>query len=514
MKDQTIENINNEIIRFDSYEDIKSYAKEYLTKTNKKNNKSPKKESNDISIKVFIKNAHLLKNVDSTVLKKTKIFHFSKNIIQYYVLTEARLIAYFGFRTQVRNGVIPTINKFNEFLLIYLMEIVNGVYGDTYDEKRNILDNILFLADEKKSYKELIVEAYEILYFQYSRDLELASYITGVSVSIFDGYKFVDKKYKNVYEPTADHLFKELGPYLTSSYDKDGKSMLKACFDHVYYELNEDDSYSISGQSIKEIFAFESDKISNSPLSKIKTLYPADITFFFVDNYGVFHSIKKGVHSNEIYFHSYRRKMIIEYVLESIMKSIEKFCSEGESYSFDTNDYDAFIGLDMIDRIKSSMFGDLDPEEMQELVDNAVNNWVSTDYDFLEELYDLPFDMIDEWIEDHPFDPTTIAPRVKIESSVDKKESSKNNPVDDIITPANIKRFVHRLSESEFGVLCIFLDLSNCVTSDDDIINNPYIIDQVNSINTKSSKILKIDVITKNKIVNKYKNMLVIEILN
>ncbi len=501
----------DEINTFDSYEAIKNFVNNYLTKTNKTNNKSPKKESNDNSIKVFIKNANLLKNYDSTVLKKTTVFHFSKNIIQYYLLNEARLIAYVGFRTQVRNEVVPTINKFNEFLLLYLMEIVNGIYGDTYDEKRCMLDKTLYLANEKKSYRELIIEAYEILYLQYSKDLELNSFQKGISLSVFEGYKFVDKNYTNVYEPTAEHLFKELGPYLTGSYDKDSKSRLKASFDFVYYELKEDDLYNIGGQGIDEIFAFESEEIADSPLNKIKALYPTAIQLFFVDNDGEFHFIKKGAHGKKIYFHEYRRKMLIEYVFESIMVSLEKFCSD---YEYDDDDeYGNLDNSAMADRLKANIFGNYDPEEMQQLIDDAVERWVSTDPKFLKVLCSLPFDIIDDWMEEHKFDPTTIPPRKEKELKGDNKTNNTKELKDGEISQSDIKKFVKRLDEMQFGVICIFLNLSQYLGPGSDTRNNPFITIQIISINKISSKIFGEDIIQKNKIVDKYKKMLIKEIV-
>ncbi|MBK5201883.1 MAG: hypothetical protein JJE21_10215 [Spirochaetaceae bacterium] len=514
MNNKEIVTTNDGIITFDSYEAISIFVDKYLVKVKKKINKSSKKELDDNSIILFIEHANLLKNVDSTVLKKTTIFHFSKNIIQYYVLNKARLISYIGFRTQLRAGVVPTINKFNEFLLLYLMEIVNGVYGDTYDQKRYIIDKLLYLSDVKKSYKDLIIEAYEILYLQYSKNLDLPSFQKDISLSIFEGYKFVDKNYINIYEPTADHLFKELGPFLTGAYDKDNKSMLKASFDFVYHELNSNDLYSIYGSSIKEIFAFESDEISNSPMNNIKALYPKDGSFFFVDNGGVFHSIKKGVHCSEIYFHSYKRKVIIEFVFESIFVAIIKFCSDCEGDEYDDFRFEFSDRFDLLNSARTNIFENYKPDKMQQLVDNAVKRWVSIDPFILKVLCFLDFDTIDEWFKEHPFDPTTISPRVKIEKKDDKKANNKKEFKEDIISSSDMKKFVSTLHELEFGVIGVFLNLDTNLKPGKETRNNPFFTLAVSSINKKSSKIFGEDIIQKNKIVDKYKKNLIREIIN
>lgn len=340
---------------------------------------------NDKSFDIFLSDAIKLKDVNCSIIFKTPVNHFTKDLIQYFLLSVGSLLGYFGFRTQLRNNIVPSINKYSDYLMLYLTEIVNGVHGDSYDNKRFLLDNLMFLTFEKNTYNELLTESYEILYLQYENELDFKSYQESISLLLFDNYIFTKKKVDNTYPISMEHVFKEVGNSI-DIHDFRDKYLLKACFDFVINKIIDTD-FRIDGVNLVDLLKFNTLKLNEYQYKKIKARFPSAYNIYFIDDLKVFHSIEGGIHSRDHYYYDAKQKRKISDFLVKVLYSLYRYCGVLEET---TNYYDTFW-----DHHVRSDF----PEKYQHIIDVAVLKWVSTDNKVLSTILDSPNDKaIKKWL--------------------------------------------------------------------------------------------------------------------
>jgi hypothetical protein len=100
----------------------------------------------------FIADEMTLKDLvlnDKQICKKPKFIALNP---QYYLLSEKQLKSYLSFRTYAKKGIYLKNNHPYNFLLMYLMEIVNGIYGDLIDKKCKLLNSVFcqFINEENE----------------------------------------------------------------------------------------------------------------------------------------------------------------------------------------------------------------------------------------------------------------------------------------------------------------------------------------------------------------------------
>ena len=340
---------------------------------------------NDRSIDLFITEANKLKDIDCSAIRKTSVCHFTKDLIQYYLLRSDNLFSYFGFRTQIRKQIIPTLNNFSEFLMLYLTEIVNGVHGDSYELKRSLMDDLMYLHNKKKAYKNLIAEAYEIIYMQYSTQLDFNLYKDDIPLLLFDRYRFTDKDYVNVYSHSMEHVFKEIDPLLRDYISRD-RLVLKGCFDFVIEELK-NQKFKIYSADLTSLFEFKTLKCDNYQLKKIKAKYPESFVANFVDDDEAFHTIKNGIHTKYHYYFEYSQKKKIVLLLQFILYFLYRHCGGIEELT--SSNYNFWTSFE-ISRLS---------RKQQNMIDSAVVKWVNKDKKILQNVLASPFDIgIKFWI--------------------------------------------------------------------------------------------------------------------
>ncbi len=400
-------------ITLDSYDDGILLVHKYIERAISKNELSGRYTKfeefynktinpNDRSIDLFLIDAIKLKDIDCCVIRKTAVCHFSKDLIQYYLLKFDSLFGYFGFRTQIRGNIVPVVNKYSEYLMLYLTEIVNGVHGDSYIAKRSLLDNTLFLANEKATYKELLTEAYEILYLQHCKELDYELYQRSISLSIFVGYQFTKKKDVNIYSPSMEHVFMEMVSGI-AIYESKDRFLLKASFDFVINEICDKD-ISVEGFNLINLFKFNTLKCDNYQLKKIKAKYPEDLVINFVDDLQVFHLIYKGVHSKYHYYYEPLQKSRILFLLNHILYSLYKYCG----------------GADELDNPYSTLWALYNRSELpvsdQNIIDTAVFKWVSKDKKHLSKVLKASADFgIKYWFEKNVIKKVKKTPEIPLE---------------------------------------------------------------------------------------------------
>ena len=120
------------------------------------------------SVSWFCSDAKYLKKIDyDTQFAPLGKMPASQYSPQYYLLEDEDLLAYFGFRTALRIGDVPQCIN-NYFISLYLMEILNGIYGDDSAVIEKKLDGAfaLLLQKEKKTrLKKHLIAAYGNLVF-------------------------------------------------------------------------------------------------------------------------------------------------------------------------------------------------------------------------------------------------------------------------------------------------------------------------------------------------------------
>jgi len=120
------------------------------------------------SVSWFCSDAKYLKKIDyDTQIPPVGKMPSSRFSPQYYLLEDEDLFSYFGFRTALRIGEVPHYTT-PYFISLYLMEILNGIYGDEVSLIEKKLDGAfaLLLKKEKKiRLKKYLIAAYENLVF-------------------------------------------------------------------------------------------------------------------------------------------------------------------------------------------------------------------------------------------------------------------------------------------------------------------------------------------------------------
>ncbi len=275
---------------------------------------------------IFIADAISLKDIQYDKESPCDNPRFPSNSIQYYSLDKEQLINYFTFRTFLKAGRLTEQNHVN-FLVLYLMEIVNGIYGFSFKEKFNELNKVLAIYPKGAKYRNLIQEAYEILYLQNLNSLNLEDYITSVPLKLFENTSLELSNKKDASHLPLDDIFKLVKlDKLTACSEKD-KFLLHECFDFVYEKISETSDFEVGAyKSIEDLFRFDYKESFDVPYYKLKAAFPITTNITFSDKNGNFHEIKAGIHSKKkVFYNDYKLSQITLYLTYTI-NAIQHHC--------------------------------------------------------------------------------------------------------------------------------------------------------------------------------------------
>ncbi len=205
--------MNNIDEQLESYYIRENY---YLEHNNLKKNTSRYKanfikfrNNRDDQLSKFILDAKLLLNLSYEEDLHIKNPRLRNRCVQYHYLEKHELKAYIGYRTQIRQNIIPQNPQFS-FLVIYLMEIINDVYSCDFEYKLQLVKKVETLTKQTKRYRDLFKEAYEILFLQNDNIISLENFRIKYNVpSVFEDYSF-DKNifddFKFIYETSISEI--------------------------------------------------------------------------------------------------------------------------------------------------------------------------------------------------------------------------------------------------------------------------------------------------------------------
>jgi hypothetical protein len=273
----------------------------------------------------FITDALSLKDIIFDEESPCENPRFSSGAVEYYALDLIQLVNYFSYRTLVKRGDLPTNNHPN-FLVLYLMEIVNGIHGNKYEEKRRKLDSLSSLYVKGAKYKSLMQEAYEILYFQNINALNLQDYISSVNLPLFKDTSLTNEPNRTDDIP-LDDIFKIVKIEKTVAVNAKDRFILMDCFGYLYKELDKEEDFEIGPyKTVEELFAFDYKISYDTPLNKLKAYYPITTNIKYSNKQGNQEVISDGIHMTRKVYYDDSKLFRINKYLTYVINAIQHNC--------------------------------------------------------------------------------------------------------------------------------------------------------------------------------------------
>lgn len=317
---------------------------------------------------IFIADAISLKDIEYEIETQCENPRFTPNGVQYYALSATQLESYFAYRTFVRNNKVPEQNHVN-FLVLYLMEIVNGIYGFSFNDKFRKLNSVLALYPSGAKYRNIIQEAYEILYLQNINSINKEDYFNSVPLKIFDKTSLAFNSLKNPNSLALEDIFTLVKLDKLTTFSEKDKFLLRECFDFVYSQLDNDLDFEIgSYKSISDLFSFDYKESFDVPLNKLKAVYPIHLNFSYSNSNGTIEEFRSGIHIKKKIFYTDYKLSKITIFLTYLINAIQHNCGN--------------VPLPKKPKIKRavySYFTDVYKEneiDEQEIIDKIVSSWV------------------------------------------------------------------------------------------------------------------------------------------
>ncbi|MBK5202027.1 MAG: hypothetical protein JJE21_10945, partial [Spirochaetaceae bacterium] len=275
---------------------------------------------------IFIADAISLKDVEYEIQTPCDNPRLTINSVQYYALSKDQLINYFTYRTLIRKNIISDQNHVN-FLVLYLMEILNGIYGLSFNKKFKELNKVLALYLKGVKYRSIIQEAYEILYLQNLGSLNKEDYFNSVPLEIFKNTSLQLNSKKNSSTLPLEDIFMLVKLDKLTTFSEKDKFLLRECFDFVYVELDKTSDFEIGAyKTIENLFEFDFKESFDVPYNKLKAVYPITTNISFRDKNGDVEEIRVGIHSKKkVYYEDYKLSQITVY-LTYLINAIQHQC--------------------------------------------------------------------------------------------------------------------------------------------------------------------------------------------
>ena len=280
-----------------------------------------KKNKSDLSI--FISDAMILKNLeyDGKIIP-CRNPTFEVNCIQFYLLRHTQLSNYIVFRTFLRKGKVPS-NRSSGFLILLLMEIINGIYGSSFKSKFNELNRIYSIFPTGADYEDIFKEAFEIIFIQNRDLLKIEEYVRSAPLDIFDNTNllpdFKDKKKKHLIE----FMVKTLESTCKYRISDNELYIFNDCFEYINEKLKSDNSKT----SLIESIVYRHSCVNyNFPLRHLMAQYPFTSSFKYININGDEDIFQNGIHTSVVSNYDSRRCRAICYSTLAIFNVIAFYC--------------------------------------------------------------------------------------------------------------------------------------------------------------------------------------------
>ncbi len=286
---------------------------------------------------------------------------FKGSTPQYYYLSDEQLLNYLTFRWKIKKGVKPNNNHSN-FLTLYLMEIINGLYGNDFKTKKTLLDATLSLYPKGVKLRNIIKEAYEILYIQYNDFLSIEEYKSCVDLPILVDFSFLPFE-QNLEDgkrmiPSFEDIFKMVKVkkklYLTDTEEY----LIISSYLYLYKMVN-DQIVMNNYDSLDDMTACTLKLTSNGVFNKLKTTFTMSNICTFILKPDNVEDIVFGNHYSFEMKYTARQQYDILLFFNYQLNSIKFWCGDNSS-----SDYPSRIKLD------SENYNE------QVEIDDAIQQWV------------------------------------------------------------------------------------------------------------------------------------------
>lgn len=388
----------------------------------------------------FITDALSLKDIICEEETTCENPRFGAGAVEYYALDAVQLANYFSYRTLIKRRDIPK-NNHPSFLVLYLMEIVNGIYGNKYDDKRKKLNSILSLYPKGAKYKSLIQEAYEILYIQNIEILNLEEYKKSINLPIFKDYDFTYDK-KNASKIPMEDVLSLIKIEKKAACSSKDKFILRDCFEFVYKELNEKEGFEIGYyKTLDSLFKFDYKLTIDSPFKKLKAYYPLTCDVSFLNKKRNLELFVSGIHCTKKFYYDDIKIYRIEKYITFLINAIQHQCGGfplprySKKASYVASYFSSPEKLDY---------------DLQRMADEAVGKWVRQNL-YARKAYKMSFEAMVSMKEQSNFelDISDVSSVRKQSSEIQDKLIIEDGDVDPIIIPKKkINPFVEKKSTS------------------------------------------------------------------
>jgi hypothetical protein len=271
----------------------------------------------------FISDAILMKEIEYEVEDdECESPSINKNIeIQFTKFSKKELVNYFAFRTIIIKGKIPK-NNYTAFLIVYLMEIINGIYGSAIDDKVSRLKSLLKIYNKKNKNQGLLKEAFEIVYLQHIAEVSREEFFKDLPFLVFEDTLFA---FSNNVPPTFSlHTILMLIDYINWNNLTDKEVFLfEECFSHVSSTLNGKLIISRRRNVNELLLSYErTNKGFDVPRDSLKTIYPITTNVEYLNKSWLLECYKYGMHyTNEISYRSDDQRQLTD-IFDSVINCI------------------------------------------------------------------------------------------------------------------------------------------------------------------------------------------------
>lgn len=331
-------------------------------------------EFRNSQLSTFLADAIPFKDIDLNDKQKCLSADSITTNQQYYLLPEKKLKSYFSFRTFIKRGVYLKNNHNYNFLLMYLIEVVNGIHGESLKEKCNLLSKvfsiILFEENEEQNAKfnSILDEAYNIVFIQNINSITKDDFTKKHMPVLSD--TTLDKSHDlNDPKQLFHHALKLVNLDKNDNYTRDEKRFINFSFEYICNKIWDLDFDHFDFLYLPELFDISYEDEIYTTYSRIKALYPVTLNIEFIDlNTMVKEIFKCGIHSSSrLYFTDDQLKKI-NFLFKLIIDSVKHHLNDVALPIIDNSNI-----INTSNRLNYIMSKDL--IDAQKTIDNIIGKW-------------------------------------------------------------------------------------------------------------------------------------------
>jgi hypothetical protein len=347
---------------------------------------------------VFLSDAMLLKDITYTN-KESACSNptFKANSVQYYYLSKIELRNYFTFRTLIQKGKKPN-NDWINFFILYVMEIINGIYQNKFETKYKLLIKLNELFPKGAKYNNILIEAFEILYFQNMSSLDFSKYCRDVPLKIFMNYKFIEDEDEDVSSidyisdsgityatsvPSISKIIKMISFKSTNNLTDTDLYLFEQCFSDVITALDESKEFSFnSSLSTDSVLMCSQQEKFNIPIGKLRANFPLTTNVNYKKKGGDLEIIRYGFHCKYSDMYPNYDKDNINKFLLSIVEMLRHYCGKVPLRRKSSSSY-----------YPSYYLNPQDEPKYRKLLMKVIKNWIANNQYVKDGLYLSPAEL-------------------------------------------------------------------------------------------------------------------------